>query len=75
MDGFPIFNAEKEVKITYTGDRKKDFAAANAKAGFDSTPEDMTWHHHQDGVTMQLVDRETHDKTGHTGGFSLYPVK
>jgi hypothetical protein len=28
----------------------------------------FTWHHHQDGTTMQLVDRFIHSKTGHSGG-------
>jgi DNase/tRNase domain of colicin-like bacteriocin len=28
----------------------------------------LTWHHHQDGVRLQLVDREVHAKTGHDGG-------
>ncbi|TWT29630.1 HNH endonuclease [Blastopirellula retiformator] len=28
----------------------------------------FTWHHHQDGKTMQLVDEWTHSKTGHSGG-------
>jgi RHS repeat-associated protein len=28
----------------------------------------LTWHHNEDGETMQLVDRETHAKTGHAGG-------
>lgn len=28
----------------------------------------LTWHHHQDGIRLQLVDRETHRKTGHDGG-------
>jgi hypothetical protein len=28
----------------------------------------FTWHHHQDGSTMQLVDRLIHRKTGHSGG-------
>ena len=27
-----------------------------------------TWHHHQDGVTMQLVDEISHSLTGHSGG-------
>lgn len=27
-----------------------------------------TWHHHQDGVRLQLVDAETHRLTGHSGG-------
>ncbi len=29
---------------------------------------DYTWHHHQDGVRLQLVDRETHKLSGHDGG-------
>jgi hypothetical protein len=28
----------------------------------------LTWHHHEDGVTLQLVDRDVHAKTGHSGG-------
>ena len=28
----------------------------------------FAWHHHQDGTTMQLVDRLIHSKTGHSGG-------
>jgi len=28
----------------------------------------LTWHHHEDGVTLQLVDRDTHARTGHSGG-------
>jgi hypothetical protein len=74
-DGFPDFKAagvvRAEVKITYTGSRSSDFFAANKAAGFDGTPKGMTWHHHQDGTTMQLVPQDYHGKTGHTGGFSL----
>ncbi|WP_160174310.1 HNH endonuclease, partial [Archangium violaceum] len=28
----------------------------------------LTWHHHEDGMTLQLVDRDTHARTGHSGG-------
>jgi hypothetical protein len=74
-DGFPDFKAagvvQAEVQITYTGNRTGDFLAANKAAGFDSTPKGMTWHHHQDGTTMQLIPQDIHGKTGHTGGFSL----
>lgn len=28
----------------------------------------LTWHHHQDGVRLQLVDYDIHAKTGHDGG-------
>ena len=74
-DGYPDFRAaglvEKEFKITYTGSRRGDFREANRKAKLKRTPDDMTWHHHQDGTTMQLVPKDVHRGTGHTGGFSL----
>jgi len=73
-EGYPDFRAaglvKIEVKIKYTGSRTGDFAAANKAAGLGETPKGMTWHHHQDGMTMQLVPTEIHAKTGHTGGFS-----
>jgi hypothetical protein len=28
----------------------------------------LTWHHHQDGVRLQLVDSKVHAKSGHDGG-------
>jgi hypothetical protein len=71
--GHPDFKAagvvRTEVKILPTGTRAGDFKAANA-AGLKNTPEGYTWHHHQDGTTMQLVPRDIHAQTGHTGGFS-----
>jgi len=73
--GYPDFKkagvVKAEVKITLTGSRPGDFKAANKAAGFDRTPAGYTWHHHQDGTTMQLVPLELHGQTGHTGGFSL----
>ena len=74
-NGFPDFSgvATKTVQIDYTGTRLGDFDAANAAAGLDSTPEGFTWHHVEDGTTMQLVPSDIHMATGHTGGFSLYP--
>ncbi len=73
--GYPDFKAagvvRGEVKITPTGSRPRDFAAANRAAGYKATPEGYTWHHHQDGTTMQLVPTEIHQATGHTGGFSV----
>jgi RHS repeat-associated protein len=70
-NGFPDFSgvAKAEVKIVGTGNRAGDFRAANEAAGLSRTPEGHTWHHHQDGTTMQLVPRDIHSKTGHTGGF------
>jgi hypothetical protein len=36
------------------------------------TPDGYTWHHHQKPGKMQLVDSETHEKTRHTGGYSIW---
>lgn len=71
-NGFPDFSSvsKAEVKIKQTGTRAGDFKAANEAAGYKKTPEGYTWHHHQDGTTMQLVPRDIHAKTGHTGGFN-----
>jgi hypothetical protein len=73
--GYPDFSsvAVKTVKIEQTGTRGGDFRAANRLAGLQKTPRGYTWHHHQDGVTMQLVPRDIHQQTGHTGGFKEGP--
>ncbi|MDY7228507.1 HNH endonuclease [Hyalangium rubrum] len=39
-------------------------------AGLRETPKGMTWHHHQDRTTLQLVPTDIHARTGHTGGFA-----
>jgi len=73
-DGYPDFRAagvvQKEVKIKFSGNRNKDVLLANQRAGLSKRPKDHTWHHHQDGTTMQLVPKTIHEQTGHTGGFS-----
>jgi RHS repeat-associated protein len=74
-NGFPDFSsvAKETVKIVYTGTREGDYEAANLAAGLQETPEGYTWHHVEDGTTMQLVPTDIHTATGHTGGFSMYP--
>ncbi len=69
-DGFPDFSsvAKQRVSIKQTGNRAVDEAAANSAAGLSQTPRGYTWHHHQDGKTMQLVPTDIHRATGHTGG-------
>jgi len=71
--GFPDFSgvAKATVKIPQTGNYADDFAAANKAAGFSATPKGYTWHHHQDGFTMQLVPQDIHKGTGHTGSLGL----
>lgn len=36
------------------------------------TPDGYTWHHNEEKGKMQLVDSETHARTGHTGGRSIW---
>jgi len=63
----------KDVDIEFTGDYRKDNKLADEIAG---TSEEMrrtqeyTWHHHQDGKTMQLIKRDVHEEFFHTGGMS-----
>jgi hypothetical protein len=55
-------------RIKQTGNNVTDFAAANASAGLKETPKGFSWHHHEDGKTMQLLPSDVHSKTGHSGG-------
>ena len=72
-NGFPDFSSVKtaDVNIKPTGKRRSDDKAANAEAGLEKTPENFTWHLHQDNGRMQLVPRDINTKTGYTGGFSI----
>jgi hypothetical protein len=72
-NGFPDFTqwVKKEVQIEPTGDRRADEALANIAANLKETPKDFTWHHHEDGKTMQLLPKDIHNKTGHTGGYAI----
>lgn len=36
------------------------------------TPDGYTWHHNEEKGKMQLVDSQTHVRTGHTGGRSIW---
>ena len=35
-------------------------------------PDKYTWHHHQDSGVLQLVNRDTHAKVKHNGGYSIW---
>jgi hypothetical protein len=86
-NGYPDFSSAKydgklgkaEVEIEMTGKNKVDFARANEKAGFGKGtydhPDGYTWHHHQDGKTMQLVKTDVHGAAPHTGGASAARIK
>lgn len=77
-DGFPDFSSYrhpevKDVQIEFTGSYGQDQLladqAANLPASIKNSKE-WTWHHHQDGKTMQLVRRSVHREFTHSGGMS-----
>jgi Domain of unknown function (DUF4150)/DNase/tRNase domain of colicin-like bacteriocin len=79
-NGYPDFSpykydgdlGESEVKIDMTGNNNADFKQANQQAGFgagaNDHPDGYTWHHNEDGTTMQLIQSDVHDAAPHTGG-------
>lgn len=72
-EGFPDFRpyAIREVRLPYLGiGRWQDFKLANELSGLLFTPPGFTWHHVQDGTTMQLIPRELHAAVRHTGGIA-----
>jgi hypothetical protein len=79
-DGYPDFapyaqelpSGKKQVQVKLSGDRDADIRAANKAVGLKRTPKGYTWHHHQDGTTMQLVPRDLHTNLRHTGGAAHY---
>lgn len=54
------------------GDCYYDFKMANNAAGFgnsaNATPKGWTWHHKEDGITMELIPTDLHRAIGHDGG-------
>lgn len=73
-NGFPDFSPYRIQSVRVkglTGNRAHDSALANEAAGLTSTPKGYTWHHHQDGVTMELVPRDLHTAVPHTGGAAV----
>jgi hypothetical protein len=75
-DGFPDFSAhvQKEVKLSEIKGYADDFTAADKLAGITAEyrkANNLTWHHHQDCTTMQLIPSNIHLQTGHTGGLAI----
>lgn len=67
------------VSIEATGNRTKDFDAANKEMKFDETPEGYVWHHVDDydvekgTITLELVEDEAHNESKpHSGGCAQY---
>ena len=74
-DGYPDLSPYSiktvKPKTRLTGNYKMDEAIANKEAGLKQTPTEYTWHHHEDGVTMQLVPSDLHWAAKHTGGSAV----
>src|SRR5262245_62313783 len=74
-DGFPDFApyARSTVKFDppgFEGNHGTDFTEAFRRSGV--TPDrDYTWHHHQDGQTMQYVPTDLHGAVRHAGGVAI----
>jgi len=60
-----VKNNPEEAKEKFTEEQLEDINKSR-------TPEGYTWHHNEEPGKMQLVDSETHAKTGHTGGKSIW---
>lgn len=84
-NGFPDYSPHSagDVDIPMRGNRTTDFTAADQamrdKLGDPSweRPSDHTWHHSENGATMQLIPKSVHATGGgastpHMGGASLY---
>jgi hypothetical protein len=73
--GFPDFTPHAKAQVKFApgklGGGKADFSAANKKLGFPKTPKGYTWHHVEDGRTLQLVPTKLHDAVRHSGGASI----
>ena len=60
-NGCPNFmpHAIRIVEVTgLNGEYDHDFNEANKAAGYKETPDGYTWHHHEDGKTMELVPQK-----------------
>jgi A nuclease of the HNH/ENDO VII superfamily with conserved WHH len=75
--GYPIFtphSAERVAVDGLNGDMAHDAPLANKAAGLENgTPRGFTWHHVEDGKTMELVPTKLHKAVPHTGGRAALP--
>lgn len=66
-----------QIELSRTGDRNADFQAAREamaeKLGKENfrEPDGWTWHHKEDGTTMELVPSDLHNNVPHSGGVSV----
>jgi hypothetical protein len=60
--------------IRKNGDLANDFTPQQLRdiMSGNPRPDGLTWHHNEQTGVMELVDREIHGLTGHTGGNSIW---
>jgi len=70
---FKECNTQLKREITSNKDLREQFDEEQLdQIENGDTPDGYTWHHDAEAGKMQLVDTETHQKTGHTGGRSIW---
>ena len=72
--GFPAFTPYRQAHAEMsglTGDVRIDGRLANQANKLPGTPEGWTWHHVEDGRTLELVPSDLHDYVRHTGGAAV----
>lgn len=91
-EGYPDFSTAKaprgaavykgKVEIEMTGNNANDFRAADKeweRIHGEQPPDGYTWHHSEDGTSMELVRSDVHDQAqsgaAHAGGASLVNSK
>ncbi len=78
VNGYPVFKIPDHVRQSVDigkqkGDYKDDYKKAEKLS--DKNPpklsnKETTWHHHEDGKTMQEIDKVIHKRFTHSGGIS-----
>jgi len=69
-DGADFKAAAEEMRRSSGNKHWPGKSATDSQAG-QSVPDGYTWHHKEDGVTMQLIPKEAHTGVSHTGGASI----
>lgn len=74
-NGYPDFKeagmVKQEVQLDNFESYSKDFSKADELAPHGPMNKEVnTWHHHQDGTTMQEVNKKLHRRFTHIGGMS-----
>lgn len=65
------FKAAKQAMREKTGNPHWPGSSANDPLEGKTLPPNHTWHHKEDGVTMELIPQSAHTGVAHTGGKSI----